>query len=369
MSDSPVSPDVLRVYDSVRTTHLTLLETMVPGHLLYRDKMYDYEEPPNGTVSAERSGLLSTVRTLLTTNARFVELNEPLMIRVWPSLVPQTLALLFARYVLRRHFTVTTYVIENNPPGPAVSSFLHVPQWAGSMIARAASRVLLAPIDRIGFGTDDAYRNLRDTAGPTIDRKDVEVRLELPNPCPCVGEHPSDGKAAPVLLFVGELSARKGVPELMLLWDAISENDSRVRQLVVLGKGPMEAEVTAWATGREDIELKIDPSREVIHRHLREATVQILLSQSTPRWREQIGLPNMEGLAHGCVVASTDQTGYAGWLREHGHIVVEQSFDVDALASAVVSALHGRSRVFEITASLPASAVRTDFDTWMNTAW
>jgi hypothetical protein len=63
-------------YDSVRTTHLHDLQTMLPGHLLYRDRMYDFEEHLAERVSLERSTRLQTVRCILTANEQFIEITS-----------------------------------------------------------------------------------------------------------------------------------------------------------------------------------------------------------------------------------------------------------------------------------------------------
>ena len=116
------------------------------------------------------------------------------------------------------------------------------------------------------------------------------------------------------------------------------------------------------------MELVIDPPRSEIHRHLRSASVLALPSRPTASWREQIGLPIVEGLAHGCNIVTTSETGLAGWLTEHGHNVVAPGAGVSALADSVLHALHKQGdggTAVGVVADLPAVDGRLAADAWM----
>jgi glycosyltransferase involved in cell wall biosynthesis len=52
-------------------------------------------------------------------------------------------------------------------------------------------------------------------------------------------------------------------------------------------------------------------------------------------WREQIGLPLVEGLAHGCRVVTTTETGLAEDLRGHPLVTLTTPGDATALAEAL----------------------------------
>jgi glycosyltransferase involved in cell wall biosynthesis len=82
---------------------------------------------------------------------------------------------------------------------------------------------------------------------------------------------------------------------------------------LVIGAGRLLPEVRAWADGRDDVDLEIDPPRARVHEAMRESSVLVLLSQPHGHWREQVGLPIVEGLAHGCEVVTTSETGLASW--------------------------------------------------------
>ena len=93
--------------------------------------------------------------------------------------------------------------------------------------------------------------------------------------------------------------------------------------------------------------------------------MSVLLSQPTPTWREQVGLPVVEGLAHGCTVVTTTETGLAGWLAAHGHEVLPPGAPDGEVAAAVDRALGRRRPAGDVLADLPAADGRLAADRWM----
>ena len=91
----------------------------------------------------------------------------------------------------------------------------------------------------------------------------------------------------------------------------------------------------------------------------------VLLSQRRPRWREQVGLPIVEALAHGCNVLTTRETGLAEWLADHGHRVLPNGSDVSAISRALVEVLLGQRDSTQVLAALPAVDGRLTADTWL----
>jgi glycosyltransferase involved in cell wall biosynthesis len=127
----------------------------------------------------------------------------------------------------------------------------------------------------------------------------------------------------------------------------------------------MEAEAQSAMTSNSSIEVHIDPSRDEIHRFLRQAQVLVLPSQSTPTWREQVGLPIVEGLAHGCSIVTTTETGLSDWLAEHGHAVASPQATAQDLADAICKAIASGPLGNDVTASLPGSDGRLAADVWL----
>ncbi|MCW2778804.1 MAG: glycosyl transferase group 1 [Frankiales bacterium] len=120
------------------------------------------------------------------------------------------------------------------------------------------------------------------------------------------------------LVFAAELSERKGVDLLLAAWDEVRPAGWRLR---VLGWGPRTEQVRAWAQGRDDVDLLVQADRAQVHDAMRRAAAVVLPSRRVEGWREQIGLSLVEGLAHGCRLLTTDETGLAEGLGGE-HVVV-----------------------------------------------
>lgn len=95
----------------------------------------------------------------------------------------------------------------------------------------------------------------------------------------------------------------------------------------------------------------------------------MLPSQPRDLWREQVGLPIVEALAHGCRIVTSSETGLAAWLRENGHPVLAPDAPADAWAAAVATTLTGdaqaESDATRILSALPAEDGRLAADHWL----
>jgi glycosyltransferase involved in cell wall biosynthesis len=102
-----------------------------------------------------------------------------------------------------------------------------------------------------------------------------------------------------------------------------------------------------------------------VHAELRRASVVVLPSRRQVAWREQVGLPIVEGLAHGCTVVTTDETGIADWLRRNGHGVIPAASVGELLASVITEAAARPLDARAVCASLPRQDSRLEADSWM----
>ena len=166
------------------------------------------------------------------------------------------------------------------------------------------------------------------------------------------------------MVFVGAFTPRKGVTELLSAWDSIRSQHPGL-ELHLIGKGQLLETVTTWASERPEVTLEIDPPRAHIHAALRSAHVLVLLSQRVRAWREQVGLPIVEGLAHGLEIVTTTETGLAQWLREHGHTVLDPTATADETGDAIARALSQRRSRDAVLADLPGVDQRVAADAWM----
>lgn len=274
---------------------------------------------------------------ILRTAPRFVEVPEPL----WTRKMLQTFLLLLCAHVagsLRLRRTITsTYCIENEDAGRIARLPDSIPRNIRIAALRLPLAVFALLIRRWVFGTSasrDTYVAILGPVWPIVNQKSTLV-WPLPSICGC----PSlSEKSSTRVLFLGAVTARKGVKELMRAWDEINGRGSSLH-LLLLGDGDLAKDVALWAKGVENVEFRRSPSREDIHAELRAARVVVLLSKSEKYWREQIGLPLLEGLAHGCRIVTTSQTGIADWLTDHGHFVIDDASNPALVADAIQTAV------------------------------
>ena len=266
-----------------------------------------------------------------------LEVTEPTWTAQWPLARRLVRA---AREASGGATRAVTYAIDNRPPDEVVPD----------------ADLLAAVV----FGTADAaatYARVWPGASWAVDV--VEERRPR---CPCLAAHgvppaAPDRPAGREVVLVAELSERKGVDVLQDAWPVVAADPGVPAgwRLRVLGYGPRLTAVQAWAGARDDVEVVASADREQVHAALRRAAVLVLPSRRTSQWREQVGLSLVEGLAHGCAVVTTTETGLAAGLAAAGHEVVAPD-DAGALAAGLVRALAGAGdRV-----ALPAAGGRAD---------
>ncbi|GGL87418.1 glycosyltransferase [Nakamurella endophytica] len=362
-----VRPDRhVRIYGNVRTAHLERLAAMSPAALVYRRHRYDFDPgtAPAGAVLARR-GRLATIGHLLRRRYDVVELNEPMAYGRWLDLVAQVAAVRLRGLVTGRRTTVVAYCIGYSDPAVELTErWPALPVRPARALTRIAVRTLSRSMDRLAFGTTgslELYRRYVPRA-----RGDWQVFEGLSAPCECLAD--GAGNPSPTgarILFLGAFSDRKGIRQLMQAWDQRGQlPDGACLRLV--GKGPLTDLVREWADDRNDVRVEVDPPRAEIHRALRDADVLVLLSQPVRGWREQIGLPILEGLSHGVRIVASDETGLASWLERHGHCVLPADSPPATTLDAILrTARDPRSRE-SVLADLPHTDQRLAADLWLH---
>jgi glycosyltransferase involved in cell wall biosynthesis len=119
------------------------------------------------------------------------------------------------------------------------------------------------------------------------------------------------GGDAPFLIFVGKLSPRRHLPELLYAFDQVAEDHRDLRLLVV---GP-----NSWNIPVESLFAGSRAADQVLHvDHLDQPTLAALYRSATalvlPTTKEGWSMPIREALACGCPVVTTD----GPWLDEDG---------------------------------------------------
>ncbi|MFF1304688.1 glycosyltransferase [Streptomyces sp. NPDC058307] len=124
------------------------------------------------------------------------------------------------------------------------------------------------------------------------------------------------------LLYLGRLAEAKGVRLLMAAWDEIAASGGVGVPLVIAGTGPLEAEVTAWAAGRDDVRyVGLYDTADCQKAIARSVAV---VAPST--WLEAFGLVVVEAMAAGVPVVAAGhgafvelvEDGVTGLLHEPG---------------------------------------------------
>ncbi|WP_270484076.1 glycosyltransferase family 4 protein [Gordonia sp. w5E2] len=350
---------LLRVWDSVRSFHFEILGQCEPGKLLYLKSSYDFEVPENFDAPVEQASPMRVIKHLLDSRFDAVELNEPLSVASWARLIFYRIALGVRRHILRRPVRVAYYAIENKNIVDALSAKFRLP----SQLSRAICGILRYPLssadDSAVFGTNASLDNYETFFGHRLARR-RELIWQLPAPCHCT----TLSRAANAVIFVGAFDERKGVLRLLDAWgEVLAKAPSST--LSVLGQGAYEQEVRGAASAHSSVEVAISPTRSEIHRRLSEASVIVLLSQPHPYWKEQVGLPILEGLAHGCKVVASEETGISTWLTEHGHSVIPAEAEKEQIAAAIVGELLNAASADDVIFDLPEVHGRVAADWWL----
>lgn len=359
------APRAVRIYDAFRTAHLERLAVSTPARSWYFYRRADFDEslvdperPP------ERVGRVAAVLRLVREPFDVVELMEPAMVVHWPFLVAAITAIRVRDRLTRRRTVICTYCIGNADPTYDVQPRLRLGAGPARRLTRLVLRFLVRSTDRLAFGTEGALDMYRHNVG--ADALDGRSRVfeALPSPCSCPAA-PEGSTRSGQVLFVGSFVERKGVHQTMAAWERLARRrpDARLR---IIGAGRLQPEVERWAAHRDEVEVEIDPPRPRIHEALRESAVLVLLSQPQGTWREQIGLPILEGLSHGCEIVTTTETGLAPWLAAHGHDVVTPDAASEVTADALSSALdRAERRGNGSLTELPDTDQRIAADHWM----
>lgn len=347
------------MYQQLRTAHLERAHLHAPATVLYLRRSYDFEEKAAEGLHLVKAGALHTAIVILSSRLRTVEINEPLVRqRLCRTLVAAVAARANGR-IRGTRVQVVAHAIENRDP------FAHKPSGLKGRSRRQLdqwlSRQVAEQLDRISFGTVASRELYSDLLASELADTCSALFPELPAACTC----DTGPAAAPVTVtFLGALDQRKGVRQLLAAWPLVRARRPEF-SLRIIGKGVFEAEVTEAAAADSSIEVLIDPPRGSIHRSLRSTRALVLLSQPLPRWREQVGLPIVEALSHGCIVITTEQTGLSSWLEQHGHQIVGSAATPAEVAEAIIIGVESRKSTADLLADLPAVDGRTAADAWL----
>jgi len=325
------------------------MTTFVPADLLYRNRRYDFDASLVDENAVRRVLLPDLVISLLTNRLSAVEINEPLQLSGLPRAAAAIAAARIGGLLHRSRPKIASYAIENRDPFAVPPARARA--RARKIIERHLSSWVTARIDQVVFGTPGAAELYQKRLAPELRASEIALVPAIPSICSCVSD-PQQDPISDSVLFVGALEDRKGILRLLRAWAEVERTNPQAT-LTIIGKGRREPEVRRFVSQHRSASFVMDPPRERIHCELSRHAALVLLSQPTATWREQVGLPIVEALAHGCRVVTTTETGLAMWLAERGHAVLSPSATDREVAAAIQQCLRTASRS-EIFATLPA---------------
>ena len=352
----------VRLYQLLRTAHLERAHQSTAASIIYLDRRYDFDADVARGLDLIRGGTVTAAVSLLRSRVVALEVLEPLMRHGLLRTAVGVAAVKISARLARRPLVIATYAIENRDPyATDPTAVLTLRSRGRRTLDLALTRWVSRQIDRMAFGTPGAQHLYERTLARDLDRTRTELIPALPASCDCAAGNPGSKEG---VVFLGAFEERKGVRQLLTAWGEVSRLQPEMR-LTMIGKGAMEDEVLQFARSTTGVTVVLDPPRDAIHAALARSRTLILLSQPHPRWREQVGLPIVEALAHGCSVVTTTETGLADWLAEHRHGVVEPATLSNAIARVIVEVYQRGPSASEITGSLPQVDGRLAADRWM----
>jgi glycosyltransferase involved in cell wall biosynthesis len=352
-----ISVQVLRVLPEARSAHFERSRPAPDRVTIYVSRYRDLD--PSSMWPGTRQ--VSTASAWLWAFRRrwdVVQLPEPLWLRALPLTFSVGLAVRLSDLVFRRKTWIGTYAMENNDSSALLRG---IPGGAHGVLFGIVRLLCGLIFDRVALASaaaNECYVDLR-----LLPRKATTAQFQdLPQQCLA-----ESAEKVRRVTFMGVLEPRKGVPDLLAAWTK-SGLGADGWTLALAGAGPLADDVARAAAADASVTALGMIDRSEMHELMASSSVVVLPSRRDGRWREQIGLPIVEGLAHGCHVVATPDTGLREWLRSHGHHVLPEQFTVADLATALCVATRNPLDPGAVRAALPALDCRIRAENWMREA-
>jgi glycosyltransferase involved in cell wall biosynthesis len=161
------------------------------------------------------------------------------------------------------------------------------------------------------------------------------------------------------VLFIGRVIRAKGIPELLEAILRVRRQIPAVK-LSLIGDGPMVSDVRAFARkhGLEDaISLHGVVPNQDLPSLIIDADVLVSPSVATPSWAEQVGMVNIQSMACGTPVVSTESGSIAEFVEDGRTGILVEECDPDALAQAIVRVVTDRELHHRLSLNARAYAV------------
>lgn len=249
-----------------------------------------------------------------------IEINEPFFLRSLNYQAAVWFAVWISKNIFFRKTKVVCYAIENMDVILRSRNLLPIFGRGVEYVLKFFLGVSIGGIDKIAFGTLAAENNYKKYFSEKIKKIDTRLVDSLEPIC----EECCDlikNKINMKFVFLGAFDDRKGIEHVMNIWPKIRAAYPDA-SLNIIGDGPKKNQIFDWASKFDEVKVYVAPSAEIIHGILSESVFLFLLSNETKSWKEQIGLPILEGLSHGCWIISSDSTGISGWLEKNNNMII-----------------------------------------------
>jgi glycosyltransferase involved in cell wall biosynthesis len=147
----------------------------------------------------------------------------------------------------------------------------------------------------------------------------------------------------PVVVYAGRLDEAKGAPLLMAGWDHyLTKVDQPGLGLVIVGSGPLDDAVRAWAATRPSVRVtgRLDP--DACAEEMAAATAVLLPSA----WEETFGLAAVEAMSLGVAPVAAAHGSFLELITDEVDGILFRAGDTDSLADVLVQA-DKNEKVFE----------------------
>jgi glycosyltransferase involved in cell wall biosynthesis len=196
-----------------------------------------------------------------------------------------------------------------------------VPVALAKGLHRQAWRSLVSAYVFISASQRDLHRGL----GLASDRVFVRYNLIPPRSRPRMAR-------TPTVVYAGRLHEAKGVRLLMAGWDCYRRKSTEPGlNLVIVGGGPLDAEVATWASTRPSVEMTGTVSSDRCAELISHARAVLLPSA----WEEAFGLVAVEAMAAGVPPIAAGHGSFTELITPGVDGVLFSPGDPDALALAI----------------------------------
>lgn len=138
----------------------------------------------------------------------------------------------------------------------------------------------------------------------------------------------SGSRKSDSILFAGRIDEAKGIPYLLEAWKKIHQEFPNI-ELLMAGKGPMEKEIGDKGIRHKGMLKNID-----LPALYNSALFTVYPSVTLQRWEEQVGTVNLQSLACGTPVITTNSGAIPEYVNDKVGILVPER-DAEALAEAM----------------------------------